>query len=175
MEYILISAAIAGILLFAAFFLHSTREAREEYQETSAAAKPETGDFWSDGKRSAPAVVSGIFSNEDEQFIVSEGDEQVNDLFRRERKRLALRWIDRQKQEASGAMIRHRNASGRAADLLPANEVKLFLRYARLKVTFEFLAVSVWLVGPQRLRGLAEETNAVFHGMQNVKSLSDGN
>jgi hypothetical protein len=174
MEYILISTAVAGIVLFVAFFLHSTREANEEYEETSA-AKLETSDFWGDEGRSASVVVSNIFSSEDEQFISREANEQVNVLFRRERKRLALRWIERQKQEASGVMRRHRNASRRAADLLPANEVKLFLRYARLKVTFEFLAVSVWLVGPERLQGLAEETNAVFHGMQNVKTLGGEN
>jgi len=174
MEYILISTAVAGIVLFVAFFLRSTREAREEYQGTGG-AELEPGDFWSDLGPSASAAVSGIFSSEDEQFIVSEAGEQVSALFRRERKRLALRWIERQKQEASGIMSRHRDASRRAADLQPANEVKLFLRYARLKVTFEFLAVSVWMVGPQRLRGLAEEANAVFHGIQNVKTLRGNN
>ena len=174
MEYILISTAVAGIVLFVAFFLHSAREAREEYPGTGV-TRFEPGDFWSDAGRSASAALSGIFSSEDEQFIASEAGKQVNALFRRERKRLALRWIERQKQEASGIMSRHRDASRRAADLQPANEVKLFLRYARLKVTFEFLAVSVWMVGPQRLRGLAEEANAVFHGIQNVKTLRGNN
>jgi hypothetical protein len=174
MEYILISTAVAGIALFVAFFLHSTREAREEYQGTGG-AKPELDDFWSDSMRSASSAVAGIFSSEDEQFIISEADEQVSALFRRERKRLALRWIERQKREAAGIMGRHRDASRRAADLQPASEVKLFLRYVRLKVTFEFLAVSVWLIGPQRLRGLAEEANAVFHGMQNPKTLGGEN
>lgn len=170
MEYILIFTAVGGIALFVAFFLHSTREAREEYQGT-AASKLEPSDFWNDAGPSASTAVSGVFSNEDEQFIASEANERVNALFRRERKRLALRWIERQKHEASRIMSRHRDASRRAADLLPANEAKLFLRYARLKVTFEFLAVSVWLVGPQRLRGLAEEASAVFDRMQNVKVL----
>jgi hypothetical protein len=172
MEYLLISMAVASIVLFVAFFLHSTREAREEYRG-SGGTKFEPADFGSDAGPSA--AISGIFSSEDEQFISSEADEQVNALFRRERKRLALRWIERQKHEAAGIMSRHRDASRQAADLLPANEVKLFLRYARLKVTFEFLAVSVWLVGPQRLRGLAEDANTVFHGMQNLKTLGGNN
>jgi len=174
MEYILISTAVAGIVLFVAFFLHSAREAREEYPGTGV-TRFEPGDFWSDAGRSASAALSGIFSSEDEQFIASEAGKQVNALFRRERKRLALRWIERQKREAAGIMSRHRDASRRAADLLPSNEVKLFVRYARLRLTFEFLAVSVWLVGPQRLRGLAEDANAVFHGMQNAKTLGGDN
>ena len=171
MEYLLISTAVAGIALFVAFFLHSTRQAREEYQ-ASGGAKSELGDFWRDAGRTA---VSGIFSSDDEQFISGEADVKLRALFRRERKRLALRWIERQKHEAAGIMSRHRDASRQAADLLPANELRLLLRYARLRLTFEFLAVSVWLVGPQRLRGLAEEANAVFHGMQNVKALGGDN
>jgi hypothetical protein len=174
MEYLLISMAVAGIILFVAFFLHSTREARDEYQGTGG-TKYDPGDFWSDAGRSASAAVSGIFSSDDEQFISSEADNQVNALFRRERKRLALRWIERQKHEAAGIMNRHRDASRQVADLQPAKEAKLFLRYARLQLTFALLAVSVWLFGPERLRGLAEEANAVFHGMQNVKTLGGDN
>ena len=83
MEYLLISTAVAGIALFVTFFLHSTREAREEYQGTGK-AKLEPGDFWSDLGPPASAAVSGIFSSEDEQFIVSEADERVSALFRRE-------------------------------------------------------------------------------------------
>jgi len=173
MEYLLVSTAVAAIILFVAFFLRSTREAREEYRASEA--KPEPGDFFSDAGRSFSAAVSGIFSSEDERFISGEASQQVNALFRRERKRLALRWIERQKYEATSIMSRHRDQSRRAADLLPANEVRLFLRYARLRLTFAFLAVSVWLVGPQRLRGLAEEANAVFHAMQNVKTLGGNN
>lgn len=166
MEYVLISTAVASIVLFLVFFLYSSREAREEYS-ANGASRCEPGDFCSEAGRSA---LAGIFSSEDQQFIAGEADQQLCALFRRQRKRLALRWIERQKREATAIIRRHRDASRGAADLQPANEVRLFLRYARLRLTLEFLAVSVWLVGPQRLRGLAEEANAGFHGMANVST-----
>lgn len=173
MEYILISTAVTGVVLFVAFFLYSSREAREEYPP--AGTRFEAGDFRGEAGRSASAALCGIFSSEDEQFVRSVADPRLNALFRRERRRLALRWIERQKGEAAGIMSRHRDASRRAADLLPSREARLFLHYARLRLTLEFLAMSVWLVGPQGLRGMAEEADAVFHGMAGAKTLGGDN
>ena len=99
----------------------------------------------------------------------------MRSLFHRERRRLALRWIERQKYQSSSIMRRHREASGRAADLQPASEATLFLRYCQLKLLLEALAVSVWLVGPEGLRGLAERADAVLRGIENVKALGGSN
>jgi len=170
MEYVLVLTALGGIALFLVFFLRSTREAREEYQ--GAGMGSGVDDCWSDEGRGSSAAVLGVFSSEDQQFVAEEGDQQVTALFRRERRRLAQRWIERQKCEAAGIMRRHREASRSAADLKPSSEVTLFLRYGKVRVMFEFLALSVWLVGPEGLRGLAESANTVFRGIQSAKALS---
>jgi hypothetical protein len=172
MEYLLISTAAASVVLFVAFFLRSTREALED-SPACGMCESEFGDFWNATGRSSGAVPA-IFSTEDEQFISGEANRQVIALFRRERKRVALRWIERQKIEAARIMRQHREASRSAADLQPASELAFFLRHARLRLLCEFLAISVWLVGPQGLRGLAEEANGAFHGMQGVKALGRG-
>jgi hypothetical protein len=172
MDYVLISMAVAGIVFFVAFFLRSTREAREESGGIGAS---ESGldDFWSE--RVTSSALKGIFSGEDQQFISEEASLQLAALFRRERRRLALRWIERQKRESAGIMRRHREASGRAADLKPSSEASLFFRYAKLRLMFEVLAVSVWLVGPGGLRGLAERADAVLRGIEKVKALGGSN
>jgi hypothetical protein len=170
MDYLLISTAVAGMVFFVALFLHSRREARDENQEIR------TSDVGLDGLWSGSAASSalpGIFSNQDQQFVLGEGSEQVAALFRRERRRLALRWIERQKRESAGIMRRHREASRSAADLKPASEVSLFLRYGKLRLMLEVLAVSVWLVGPVGLHGMAERTDAVLRGIGNVKALNN--
>lgn len=169
MEYVLISTAVGGVVLFVLFFLRSAREAREEFQ--GAAMGNGTNDFWSDKGAGASAAVLGMFSSEDQQFIAGEDDRQVAALFRRERRRLALRWIERQKCEAAVIMRRHREASRSAADLKPSSEVALFLRYGQVRLMFEFLAFSVWLGGPEGLRGLAQSANTVFSGIENAKTL----
>src|SRR5262245_45870472 len=110
MEYVLISTGVAGIALFVAFFLRTTREAREEIH-VAAANEGGLEDFWADGGRASSAALLGVFSSEDHQFIAGEGSQQVSALFRRERKRLALRWIERQKRVSAGIMRKHREAS----------------------------------------------------------------
>jgi hypothetical protein len=172
MDYILISTAVAGMVFFVALFLHSRREARDENQEIRTGEVLVDG-FWSE--RAASPGVPGIFSNEDRKFVLGEGSEQVATLFRRERRRLALRWIERQKRESAGIMRRHREASRSAADLKPASEVALFVRYGKLRLMLEVLAVSVWLVGPEGLHGMAERADAVLRGIGNVKALGANN
>jgi hypothetical protein len=168
MDYLLLSTAVAGTVLLVAFFLRSTRDACEDSREIGT-GEGGGGDFWNG--RVTSAALKGIFSGEDRQFISQEGDKQITSLFRRERKRLALRWIERQRYQSASIMRRHREASGRAADLRPSSEATLFLRYCQLNLLFEILAVSVWLVGPEGLHGLAESADAVLRGIENVKAL----
>ena len=170
MDYLLISTAIAGIVFFVAFFLRSTREAYEENREIGPSEGHDFGN-----ERVTSSVLKVIFSSEDRQFISRESNEQISSLFRRERRRMALRWIARQKRESATIMRRHREASGRAADLQPSREATLFLRYAKLRLMFEVLAVSVRLAGPEGLRGLAERADAVLRGIENVKALGGSN
>jgi len=170
MDYLLISTAIAGIVFFVAFLLRSTGESYEENREIAGS---EGGDFGNEHVTSS--AVKEIFSSEDQEFISEESSEQISSLFRRERRRLALRWIERQKRESATIMHRHRRASGRAADLKPSREATLFLRYAELRLMFEVLAVLVWLAGPEGLRGLAERADAVLRGIENVKALGGSN
>jgi len=168
MDALFIAPAVAGIVLFVAFYLRSARDAYEENREFGT-SEGGGGDFSNGGADSA--ALKGIFSSEDRQFISRESSEQISSLFRRERRRMALRWIERQKRESATIMRRHRKASGRAADLKPSREATLFLRYAKLRLMFEVLAVSVRLAGPEGLRGLAERADAVLRGIENVKAL----
>lgn len=172
MDALFIAPAVAGIVLFVAFYLRSARDAYEENREFGT-SEGGGGDFSNGGADSA--ALKGIFSSEDRQFISAEGDKPVCKLFRRERRRLALRWIERQKYQSVSIMRRHREASGRAADLQPAREATLFLRYCQLRCMFEVLAVLVWLVGPEGLRGLAERADRVLHGIENLKALGGSN
>jgi hypothetical protein len=168
MDYLLISTAVAGIVFFLAFFLRSKREAREENQVIGP-GEGGLDDLWRE--QAASSALLGIFSSEDQQFIVTQASAQLTALFRRERKRLALRWIERQKCASADVMRRHREETRSAADLRPSSELSLFFRYGKLRFLFEVLAVSVWLVGPEGLRGLAERSNAVLRGIENVRAL----
>jgi len=170
MNYLLISTAVAAIVFCLAFFLRSKREALEENQgQGIGTSDGGLDDLWRE--HAASSALSGIFSSEDQQFILAQASEQLTALFRRERKRLALRWIERQKFASAAVMRRHREETRSAADLRPSSELLLFFRYGKLRLMFEVLAVSVWLVGPEGLRGLAARAHVVLRGIENIRAL----
>ena len=168
MEYVLIAAAIVGAVLFVAFFRRSTQDAREEARAACMVGS-EYSDSWEDGSAASYLVLQRIFSQDDENFVVGESDPGTTGVFRRERKSLALRWIERRKLEASAAMRNHRQAARGAADLRPSEEMMLLLRHAKLSLMCELLAVTVWLAGPQSLHGLAQRADEISRGAQRLR------
>ena len=168
MEYELIAAAIVSAALFVAFFKRSTQGAREEVQAAYRDGY-ECGDSWDDGSAASSEAVPRIFGQDDEKFVTGEADPRTVVVFRRERKKLALRWIERRKLEAASAMRNHRKAARGAVDLQPSEEMRLLLRYAKLRLMCEILAVTVWLAGPQSLDGFAQRADNIFRGAQRLR------
>jgi hypothetical protein len=169
MAYLLISIAMLSMVLLFVFFRRSVREAREEYRMTATnRTDPDLGEL-------GFSVVPGIFSRDDEAFVAEQVDQHLMVVFRRERKRLALRWVERRKLEARAIMSDHRRLASASADLRPSNEAILLLRYGRVRLLCECLSLAVWLVGPEGLRGLAEHANAVFHRVHGLNALAEQN
>jgi hypothetical protein len=168
MEYVLIATVILSAVLFVAFFRRSTQDAREEAQAACRVGS-DYSDSWEAGGAASYEVLQRIFSQDDENFVVGESDPGTMGVFRRERKRLALRWIERRKLEASAAMRNHRQAARGAIDLRPSEEMMLLLRHAKLSLMCEVLAVTVWLAGPQSLHGLAERADEISRKAQRLR------
>jgi len=167
MAYLLISIAVLSMVLLFVFFRRSAREAREEYRLTAANGAD------CDLTEVSFSTVPGIFSQDDEQFVAEQADQHLIMVFRRERKRLALRWVERRKLEAAAIMRKHRKMVRATADLQPRNEAVLLLRYLRLRLLCECLTLSVWLLGQEGLRGLAEYADAVFHRVHSLNALAE--
>jgi len=163
MEYALIAFGVifaGALVVFLGRSLQGPREA--SYIETSY----ERSFLRDQDDVGSSEAARQIFSVQDEQFVSAERDQGLLQLFRHERKRLALRWIARQKFAAAAIMRDHWRVSRTATDLQPAAELRLLVRYAQLKLTCEFLLVVVWLFGPQGWRGLAEQAEAACHGVR---------
>ena len=167
-EYALIAAATMSVLLFVVLFRRATQDAREEAQ-AGCRGLNDAGDGWEHGSNVSREVLQQIFSQDDENFLNLEADPATKFVFRRERKKLALRWIERRKLEAAAVMRSHRQAARGAEDLQPSEEMRLLLRHAKLKIMCEALAVTVWLAGPQSLHGLAQRADEIFHGAQRLR------
>jgi hypothetical protein len=105
---------------------------------------------------SCPAeYVSKIFSRDDWEFVAAMKSPALERFFRAERKSLALLWVQQTSAEIQKIMRQHAQVSRRSEDLDFATEMKLFSRYAELRMICGILVLSIELAGPLWLRGLA--------------------
>jgi hypothetical protein len=123
----------------------------------------------------SPEFVSRIFESEDLKFISRFESPQLQKFFRRERSAVALLWVQETTAAIRGIMRQHLEASRRSKDLHFATEVKIFAQYAQLRFLCGVLFVSIGLVGPQKLCGVAlyaqELTQQLGHAQLELDSV----
>jgi hypothetical protein len=123
----------------------------------------------------SPEFVSRIFEGEDLKFISRFESPQLQKLFRRERNAVALLWVQQTSAAIRGIMRQHLETSRRSKDLNFATEVKIFAQYAQLRFFCGILFVSIGLLGPQKLHGMAlhaqELTQQLGHAQLELDSV----
>jgi hypothetical protein len=102
-----------------------------------------------------PEYVAKIFSRDDWEFISSAKSPQLEKLFRRERKLVALVWVHQTSTAIRRIMREHTTATRQSRDLHFATETKIVLLYAELMLLCGMLFLAIQSAGPLRLRGLA--------------------
>lgn len=102
-----------------------------------------------------PEIVARIFSSEDWEFVTATKSLQLEKLFRRERKRVALAWVHQTSTSIRRIMREHTQATRQSQDLHIATETKVVLLYAQLMFLCGALFLAIQSAGPQRVRGLA--------------------
>lgn len=110
----------------------------------------------SEGLAACPAeVVESIFSERDDEFIRGFRSRKLRTYFQSERRTVALLWV---RQTASGIrriIKEHAAATRRSADLHVMTEVRVFAQYSGLMLICGALLVTIPLVGPRWVGGLA--------------------
>jgi hypothetical protein len=105
---------------------------------------------------SCPAeYVSKIFSRDDWEFVAAMKSPALERFFRAERKSLALLWVQQTSADIRKIMRHHAELSRSSEDLDFVTEMRLFSRYAELRIICGLLVLSIELAGPLWLRGLA--------------------
>lgn len=102
-----------------------------------------------------PEYAARIFSSEDWEFVAETKSPQLQKLFRRERKLVALAWVHQTSTVIRRIMREHTQATRRSHDLNFVTETKLVLLYAELMFLCGMLFLAIQSAGPQRVRGLA--------------------
>lgn len=154
------SLALAAVALFAFALLmlrtrseeaedRTTREGTSAVQRSSARGLP-------------PAELAlRIFSPTDRTFIRLTRSTQLQRLYEKERRDVALHWVRRISHEVRQIMRNHRLSSRQSADLNVVAETKLFYQYLQLRFLCVLLLVLIQIFGPHALVDVAAYTSAL--------------
>jgi len=150
----LISASIVGGLLFTILALVWLKGASAARGLSSRSDVP-LPDGVEKMAACPPEFVPRIFSREDWTLVSDTHSRQLMKLFRRERKAVALIWVQETSAAIQRIMREHVRISRRSADLEFKTEMALFFFYAQLMFVCGVLFLAIQTVGPVWLQSLA--------------------
>jgi len=105
-------------------------------------------------------LVNRIFFADDSKFIQAANSPHLAELFRRERRQVALVWVQQTSASIHRVMHDHKRIARVSKDLDFETEVKLLWLYSELMLLCGALALAVQAVGPLGVRRLAVYADA---------------
>jgi hypothetical protein len=102
-----------------------------------------------------PEFVTRIFAPDDWEFVRDAKSRELQRLFRRERKQVALVWVHQTSMAIRRIMREHTEITRQSRDLHFATEAKLVLLYGELMLICRMLFLAIQSAGPERVGGLA--------------------
>jgi hypothetical protein len=115
-------------------------------------------------------LVGRIFSREDRDFIWRTGSARLQQLYREERQRLALAWVQRTSRDIAKTMRAHRLRSRHSPNLDAGAETKLMFEYLWLRLLCAMLALLIRVFGPHALGDFAAYANGLYQGIGRAAS-----
>jgi len=148
------TALLLGSVLFLLLLLLATRGAAAA-REISARSDVPLLEDEADLDPCPPEIATRIFSPVDWEFVTGTKSRELQKLFRRERKLVALVWVQQTSTAIRRIMREHTEATRQSHDLHFATEIKLVAMYAELMLICGMLLLAIQSAGPQRVSGLA--------------------
>jgi len=158
-------------LLLLASFLWSTRN-REWEAQPAHLEDPRPLDGNERIRREQ--LVVRIFSREDRDFIRRTGSVPLQQLYRKERQRLALGWVRTTSRDIAKIMRVHRLRSRHSSNLDAGAETKLMFEYLWLRLLCATLALWIRVFGPHALGDFAAYANGLYQGIGRAASVVPG-
>jgi hypothetical protein len=93
-------------------------------------------------------LVGRLFGTEDWNYVSLHESKRIQRLFCEERKKLAISWLRRTRDQAKALMRFHKVHAAKSTRLEPVSEVKLTFDYVLFQLSCGFLAGVIWLYGP---------------------------
>jgi hypothetical protein len=154
------TAVLLGSVLFLLLLLLATRSAAAAREISSRSDVPLFDDEAALDP-CPPEFVTRIFSPVDWEFVTGTNSRQLQKLFRRERKLVALVWVQQTSTAIRNIMREHTEVTRRSHDLHSATEIKLLAMYAELMLICGMLLLAIRAAGPERVGGLAVYTQTL--------------
>jgi hypothetical protein len=107
------------------------------------------------------AAIERIFSAEDSEFICRSSTPQVQRLFLKERKALAVQWLRKTQKQVAQFMDLHLRLAGFTEKPSPRFELELTAKYVIFIVVSYLLLLLLWLRGPFKARRVVGYTCGV--------------
>ena len=125
-----------------------------------------------------PEFVTRIFAPDDWEFVRDTKSRELQKLFRRERKQVALVWVHQTSTAIRRIMREHTEITRQSRDLHFATETKLVLLYGELMLICGMLFLAIQSAGPERVGGLAVYADTLSQRLaqaqQDVKVVTTG-
>ena len=146
-----LSSLLVGVLLLLLLFAVAVKG-----WLASRVAPELTGSVDETGQEACPPeFVSKIFSQDDWTYVRGMKSIRLEELFRKERRSVALVWVRQASSGIRRIMREHRAAARQSSNLEPATELKIFLQFAALLTICGAMRVGIHLAGPQWVGGPA--------------------
>jgi hypothetical protein len=125
-------------------------------QSANTAKQPVTADEFEKARGDLDAIfvetaaIQRVFSAEDAEFISHTGSVELQHLFLKERKAIAMRWLRKTQKQVAVLMGLHLRLAGYTRESKPAFELKLALKYVLFSILSNLVLLLLWLRGPFR-------------------------
>jgi hypothetical protein len=100
--------------------------------------------------------VSRVFSRSDWEFVLLSHSASLEELFRRERKSVALVWVRQTAASIRNVMHEHAGAARRSQNIKITTEAQILVDFVSLLAVCGILAVTIQMFGPLSLGWLAQ-------------------
>jgi hypothetical protein len=121
-----------------------------------------------------PEVLERIFDPGDSDFIARQHSHEAQELFHRERKRLAYLWLRQTRQEIANVRQFHTETARKSTDLNPGTELKIAVDCILVSGMCWLMAVAIYFLGPIEMRSMARYTSALSAQLWRMTEKSAG-
>ena len=148
---------LIGAALLFSLFLFARRAARVE-GSAQALVEAKQALHALQGELLPPGLVDRIFARQDFEFVASSTPRQVQELFLRERKKVAACWARQVRAGVLRLMNFHLGQARFYAQLSLATEMKLAVNFAALLLACRVMQFALYLGGPFAAPGIVART-----------------